>query len=131
DLLVAVARRGRVRAREHAGEEQVVGLEVAMDDPLRVRLRERAERLPHRIDGDGDRETTDPRETLPEALALEQLHREIELAALALAEVEDRDGVRRREQAVRPRLAHEASLRGLVDRAIAAEDLDGDLAAHR
>ena len=76
-----------------------------MDDALRVRFGERTERLARGIDGDGDGQSTDAREPLPEALALEELHREVELAALALPEVEDGDRVRRSQEAVGSRLA--------------------------
>ncbi len=85
----------------------------------------------HASTASGRGNAPDAAEALAEALALEQLHRQVELAVLALAEVEDGDGVRRREQAVRARLAHEARLGRLVDGAVAAEDLDRDLATHR
>ena len=68
----------------------------------------------------GNGQAADACEPLAEALALEQLHRQVELAALALAEVEHRDRVRRGQQAVRPGLAEEASLGRVVDRAIRA-----------
>ena len=67
-------------------------------------------------------------DALAERLALEQLHREVEVAVLALAEVEDGHRVGRREQAVGARLAQEARAAHLVDGAVAAQDLDGDLA---
>ena len=112
-----------------AREEEVVGLEVAVDDPLGVRLGERAQRLPRRLDGLLDPDAPDALDALAERLALEQLHREVEVAVLALAEVEHRDRVRRREQAVGARLAQEARAAHLVDGAVAAQDLDGDVAA--
>ena len=130
DLLVPVGG-VRLRRRQNPGEEEVVGLEIAMDNALRVRLGEGAKRLARSIHGDRNGEATEPREALPEALALEELHREIELARVAGAEVEDGDRVRRGEERVGARLAEKAGLRVLVDRAVAAEDLDRDLATHR
>ena len=70
-------------------------------------------------------------EALAERLALEELHRQIELAAVAGPEVEDRHRVGRREEAVRARLAQEARAARLVERALAAQDLDGHLAPDR
>ncbi len=123
-----------------AGEEEVVRLEVAVNDAFVVRLGERQQRLAADAPGLLDGEATAPLEPGAEGLADEQLHRQEErglggreLVGVGigdLAEVEDGDGVRGREQAHRPRLAAEARLGHGALGAVRAEDLDGHVPAH-
>ncbi len=124
-----------------AGEKEVIGLEIAVNDALLVGLFEREQGLARDAHGLGDLDARGPLQAGAEGLALEHLHRQVERGAALrelvavgigdLAEVEDRDGVRRREEAHRPGLAREAGLGLGVEGAIGAEDLDGDVAADR
>src|SRR5690606_22643200 len=111
------------------GEEDVVRLEVAVDDALLVRLRERAEDRADDLDGLVDRRrplALDPRR---QQLSLQQLHREEEVAlALVLAEVEHPDRVRVDEQRHRFRFAVEARDGLAIADELLAQHLERDLA---
>ena len=61
-----------------------------------------------------------------EVLAAQELHDEIELAVLGLAEVDDGDGVRMIEPARRARLGDEARGRVLFTDEVRVDDLDRD-----
>ena len=102
-----------------------------MNDALCVSLGKRSERLPRHVDGGLWSEALLALEPLPDALAFEQLHRQVELARLTLAEVEDRDRVRRLEGAVGARFAEEPRLGGVVHGAIGSQDLDRHLTVDR
>ena len=75
------------------GEEDVFGLEVAMDDALGVRGRQRAGNLPgHRCDRRGlAREAAHPLERGPQALALQILHDDVRAIVddLAVVDLDD------------------------------------------
>ena len=114
----------RVAAR---GDEDVRGLDVAMDDALRVCRIERV--------GDFDAELDDPieleRVSLDEMFErppFEQLHHE-ELLPLVLADVVDRADVRVIQRRRRARLALKALRGRRVARQLGRQELDGDLPA--
>jgi hypothetical protein len=92
-----------------AREVDVVGLEVAVDEALGVRFVERAQDLLRDVDRLLDVERALALGLGGEQLALEQLHREVEVAGGVLAEVEHAHGVRVHEQAHRLGLALEAA----------------------
>ena len=73
--------------------DDVVRLDVAVDDPVAVRERERAEDLPRVVDRDRDRRRAVADEQLLERPPVEVLHRDV-VSALGPAAVEDRDDVR-------------------------------------
>ena len=88
-------------------QEEVRGLDVAMDDAARVRDAERLGDAAH--EGDGVAKTDRPaRDARGERLALEPLHRDVELAARAqpVVDVAHDGGVAQRRE--HPRLAPEA-----------------------
>jgi hypothetical protein len=70
-------------------EEDVVGLEVAVNDPGGVRGADRLRHLPHDDGGEPAGEPTFATSTHREALALEELHHQVGRAARVRAEVED------------------------------------------
>ena len=111
-------------------EEDVLGLEVAVDDPRLVRLVERAA---HR-DEDGKRPLHRERplgaHRLVQVLPLEELHDDVERPVVELAEHEHLHGVRVRELAHRPRLAPEAGHEVLPVRELGMEDLHAHHPVH-
>jgi hypothetical protein len=76
--------------RSHFGEEQIVGLEIAVNDAFGVRLGQRAQGLQCRVDCVRGAEPRAAGDALAEGFAVEQLHGQIELTGLGLTEVEDR-----------------------------------------
>ncbi len=109
-------------------DEEVLGLQVAVNDPLLVRRREALRDLGCVVDDEvsGDRARIEP---VAECLALQQLHHGIGNAVIR-SEVEDRKNVRVGERGYRFRLALEARehvrirghrLRQHLDRDIAVE----------
>ena len=110
-------------------EHDVLGLEIAVDDPLRVR---RAQRARHLVD-DGDRaqqiEAALARQHGVERFAVQILHHEEDGPVVRLAEVGDVDDVRVIDQARRARLAQEALDRLLAAAVPLVEDLHRDLLA--
>ena len=93
-------------------EHDVVGLEIAVDDALAVRVRQRLQHLPH--DDERARRPDALLGDLAERAPRDELHGEEERAVVERAEVDDADDVRVREEARRVRLALEA-LRDLGD----------------
>ncbi len=111
-------------------DEDVVRLEIAVDDPHRVRLRERVAHLGEDVHGALRRHGPLVVDDLREAAPGEALHDQVELPRLGLPAVIDRDRVGVTEHAGGARLPQKAldSLRVLAE--LAPEDLDGHLAVH-
>ncbi len=107
-------------------EDDVLGLEIAMDDAEVMRFRERGEHLPKEADDATERERPFSYWIAREVLAAQELHDEIELAVLGLAEVDDADRVRVIEAARGARLGDEARRRVLLTDEMRVDDLDGD-----
>ena len=78
-----------IRQLAELGEEEVLGLEIAMHDAERVRLGDAGAGLTHVVDGEVDREAPDARELAAEIVADEQLHRDVGLPARKPVDVED------------------------------------------
>jgi hypothetical protein len=109
------------RARRGLGDEHVLGLDVAVNDPVRMRASERARRTA--TDSSSSRRRF---ETACGATLLEQLHDDDD-APVDLIDAVDRRDVRMRQLRGEPRLADEAPL--LVVVGVAREEhLEGDLA---
>jgi hypothetical protein len=109
-------------------EEHVVRLEVPMDDPRGVRLRQALEDLGDDVHRVGERDAPRTAEALPEVLAAKELHHEVRAAVLR-AGVEHRDDVRTLDGAHRPRLAREAADHLLVGGELGIDELDRDALA--
>ena len=110
-------------------EHDVVGLEIAVDDPGAVRVLEAAQDLA----GDGERALLRQRAGLDdvrERLAREELHGEEELALAGAAEVRDGDDVRVLQAARRLGLALEAARELVLAAQLRQQDLDGEILAH-
>ena len=103
-----------VAARAHRLEDDVLGLEIAVDDAEVVRFGERGEHLPQDVDDAPERERPLLVRDAREVLAAQELHHEVELAVVGLAEVDDGDRVRVVEAARGARLGDEARGRVLV-----------------
>ena len=108
-------------------DEHVVRLDVAVDDPVPVRVPERREHLADVRDrhGDGARAAGD--EELLQRPSLDVLHDDV-VRAVGLAAIEDRDDVRVREAGRVRCLAPEALDELRVVRVALVEHLDRDLA---
>jgi hypothetical protein len=89
------------------GEEQVLGLDVAVDDAVAMRVLERLRRLAGDTERVLDRELPLPPEPVAERFALDERHREPE-ASGRLAGVEDRQDVGMLEPRGEPDLSEEA-----------------------
>lgn len=120
-----------VRLARALAEEDVLGLEIAVDDAATVGFFEASTHLDRDADREAWGDATVDREAVAKGAALEQLHREIEAAALGLAEVENGDGVWVLEPARGADLPEETLHRGLVAVGPVVHDLDGDVAVHR
>ena len=107
-------------------EHDVLGLEIAVHDPLGVR---RAQRARHLVD-DRDRaqeiEAAIARQHRVQRFAVQVLHHEEDGAVVRLAEVGDVDDVRVIDQARRARLAQEALDRFVAAAVTLVEDLHGN-----
>ena len=107
-------------------DDEVLGLDVAMDNPARMRVREPGARLHHDLRDALRGEDAVLLEDRTQLDAGEELHREIEEAVRLLTEIDDARDVGMIEPARRQRLGVEAAtevdvvLEGLV------EDLHGD-----
>ena len=88
-------------------DEQVLGLQVPVNDPLLVGGGESLRDLDRVVDGEllGERAGVEP---VAERLAGEQLHDRVGNAAVIRPEIEDRENVRVRERGDRFRLPLEA-----------------------
>ena len=75
------------------GEEDVLGLDVAVDDPLRVGIGERRGHLAEQPDRVGDRQLARSRQARTERFAFDQGHGVVR-QAVGLASGEQRDDVR-------------------------------------
>ena len=115
-----------VAAGPHRLEDDVLGLEVAVDDLEVVRFGERREHLAQHADDatEGERPflVLDSREVTP----AEELHDEVQLTVGRLAEVDDRDGVRMVQPAGGARLGDEAGGGVLLADQVRVDDLDRD-----
>ena len=111
-------------------DDDVVGLEVAVDDALAVRGREGARDGQERLHGDGRGEALLAAEDGAERLAVEQLHDDEGVALIGLAEVEDAHDRGVHQAGGGARLGEQA-VAGAGGRAIAADELDGDVDVER
>src|SRR5690606_21065954 len=110
-------------------QEHVLGLEIAMDDALRVRGRERAADLARDLERAGDVDRTLALDHAAELDALEVLHDEVHAAVLGGPRVRDVDDVRVTDLRGRTRLAAEP-LDEIGHAAVArVQDLEGDALA--
>ncbi len=90
------------------GEDDVLGLQVAMDDALLVRLVERSAHLLHDLERALRRHRSAAFDDLVQGLALDELHRDVERAVRGRAKVVELDGVWMLELRDRPALAVKA-----------------------
>ena len=107
-------------------QKDVLGLDVAVDDPLLVGSREPLRNLPGDVERPPRRERA-VRHGHPERLALEELA-DGEPEAALVADVEEREDVGMREGGNRLRLGREARERLGVARQLLGQHLDRDLA---
>ena len=109
------------------GEEDVGGLDVAVDDARVVRAGEPVQELHDDVhlplQGQGPRAAED----VEEVLALEQLHRDVGRAVVVVAQVEHGEDVGVDDLGHRPRLALEARLLVGVASDLREHDLEGDV----
>jgi hypothetical protein len=111
-----------------AVEQQVRRLDVTMDDTFRVRAVECDRSLGEPLESLSRRDTPVVPQTIVDRAAVEVLHDEIRLLVV-LADVEDRDDVRRaREAGGGESFAPEARAYLLLARVALGQHLDGDLA---
>jgi hypothetical protein len=108
---------------EALADQDVVGLDVAVDDPVAVREAERLEHLVRVRERLGDRQRAAGHDELLEAAALDHLHCDV-VRPLGLAAVVDGDDVGMRERRRRLGLAPEALDEKLVVRVAIVQDLD-------
>jgi hypothetical protein len=106
-----------------AVDDDVVRLDVAVHDPVPVRVRERCEDLARVLDDDARRGRAPRHDELLDVAAVEELHRDV-VRPLRLAPVVDRDDVRVRERGGALRLAAEPLDELVVARVALVEDLD-------
>ena len=111
-----------------AVDDHVVRLDVAVDDPVLVRVAERGEDLARVRDRDRQRAGAARDDQLLQRAALDVLHHDV-VRAVGDAAVVDRDDVRVREPGGVRRLAAEALDELLVVRVPLVEDLHRDVAA--
>jgi hypothetical protein len=105
-------------------EHDVARLEIAVDDPLRVRLVQRVQDLRHDPCHAPQRQRKIVADHLREVAPREQLHRDVQRAVLVFTRVDDLDGVRVVEQRRALRLALEAAHQPVVLQQVVVEDLD-------
>jgi hypothetical protein len=109
-----------------SGQEEVLRLEVAVDDPLVMGGRETARDLGRVVEGSCRGEGTPPQPP-PQGLAFEQLEDD-EWCPVVLASVEDHEDVGMVQCARGLRLLREAPLTIGITQPVLVQDLDGDLA---
>ena len=126
-LARAGARDAEVRDLDHAlrVDDDVVRLDVAVDDPVAVRVAERSEDLARVRDGDRHRARATLADQLLERAPLDVLHDD-EVRAVRLPAVVDRDDVRMGEPGGVRRLAAEALDELVVVRVALVQDLHRD-----
>ena len=107
-------------------EDQVLRLDVAMDNPARVRVRQARAHLHHHGGEPRPGQLALHVEHAPELGAVEVLHREVELAVRLLSEVDDARDVRVIEAARRERFGIEAAAEVDVALERLVEDLHRD-----
>jgi len=112
------------------GDEDVVGLEVAMHDADRVRRGERREHLAHDLDQAAERHRARLRDR-GERLALDVLHHDERPAVGQLRHVDDADDALVADQIDRAPLGEEPLEQLGVPRALIRQDLDRHAAADR
>ena len=112
-------------------QQQVVGLDVAMDEPARVRGAERHRRLPRDVDRACRRERAVDVELALHRATIEILEHHVVVVVWCDPEIEHLDRVRGVDAQRRASLAREPLERGLVLRQVRLEQLDRDLAVHR
>ena len=109
------------------GQEHVLRLDVAMDEPVRVREREPVRNLQCELDRSALRQRRLALDQRLQVLPLDVLEDD-ELAAVLLAAVDDRDDVRVRELRREPRLAAEPLDVVAVAHQLLVHDLQRDVA---
>ena len=109
-------------------DEDVVGLDVAMDDPVRVREGERVGHLAQHAAHEGYRRTRLAAQALRQALAVDEAHDE-EHQPVALVHRVDGDDVGMAELGRRLRFAQEARADLLAIGELRRQHLEGDAAA--
>jgi hypothetical protein len=114
---------GHVSARPVGHDEDVRGLDVAMDDALRMRGRERARDRQEHLDRLLRRHPAPPLQPAGERHALEELHHQERLAGFGLSEIEHAHDRRMAEPRRRARLPEQA-LGGVDIEALLVEHLD-------
>ena len=122
------ARRASRPANGTVLDEHVLGLDVAMNDAIAVRVRERREELERQGGGDLGRHRAALLQELAQGRAADELDDEVLLGLVGLADVEDLDDVRVAELGHRLRLGVEARDDLARIAQVGMDDLDGDLA---
>jgi hypothetical protein len=97
-----------IAARPRPAQHEVRGLEIPVDDALRVGAGQRVEHLRHQPNGLANAEGSFARQGLLQRLAGDVLEDRVELPGLRLARVEQAYDVRMRERGADPGLAAEA-----------------------
>ena len=113
-----------------AAEEEVRGLEVAVQDAGAVRLGERLAGLEGEVDGRRDVERP-ARDDAHEVLPFEELHHDVRAPGRQATHVEDARDVLASDHRGRARLAVEAVEQLTLHRDVVADHLDGDALPHR
>ena len=117
------------RARRALRDEQILGLEVPVNDPVLVRLDERLARLDEPADDVVDGERAALGEDGAKVASLEVLHDEVRKTGRGLPDVVDADDVLAPEARHRPSLALEARDVVGIGRHLGMHDLDRDARA--
>jgi hypothetical protein len=110
-------------------DEQVVGLEVAVNDALGVRRTQRGRRLIREVHGGRDGQRPVAPQPRSQALTFEQLHHQERRPVGERAGVEDLDDVRVSDRVGRARFVQEARQQVLVAAVVLVQDLDRHAAA--
>ncbi len=121
----------QVASRREAAEDDVLRLQVAVDDVVRVRFLERAEHGHQDIAGAREGQGPLLVHHHGEVLPLEEFHRQVEDAVIRSTEIDDADAVRVIQPAARAGLRVEASDRLLVAEQVRVDHLDRHRTAER
>lgn len=122
---------GQLAMRSKLLDEDVLGLEVAVQDAEAVRFGERGEDLQRDVDDALPRERVVARDDVLERVALDELHHDVRDAVRGLSVVDDRNAVRMVEARRVVGLAREPSVAGLIVEEVRREDLGGERLAER